>query len=247
MLSGTASWILPSMMRQRASWTGISKSERIPIQTLPHEIRVETEYERLVRAGPGANRQRAQQITPVEHPFTAIPGQRDAGIDEVFAALDGGGRHGVRDLGGCLVDHQRDLVFAGEKSLRDRRDRRVDVHPRRRDGRNHRQPAVFVDRDARVDRVTVDLGCESRDERMQWPAVDAQIRRRGVDAEQRPQIVGWNVPDGVVEREDQRGIDRGVRFREIRRQRRGGHVRRIILGHHRDGIVGEGDDPVGKQ
>ena len=28
------------------------------------------------------------------------------------------------------VDHQRDLVFAGEKSLRDRRDRRVDVHPR---------------------------------------------------------------------------------------------------------------------
>ena len=55
------------------------------------------------------------------------------------------------------------------------------------------------------------------------------------------------MPDAVVEREDQRGIDRSVRFRKIRRQRRGGYVRRIILGHHRDGIVGESHDPVGKQ
>ena len=178
--------------------------------------------------------------------MAAVPGEGDAGIQEIFAALDGGGRHGVRDLGWRLVDHQRDLVFAGEKSLCDRRHRRVDVHPRRRDGRYHRQPAVVVDGDARIDRVTVDLGGEPGDERMEWPAVDAQIRGRGIDTEQRPQILGRNVPDGVIEREDQRGIDRGVRFRKIGANDAAVTFAGSSRGHHRDGIAGEGGDPLGK-
>ena len=115
-----------------------------------------------------------------DHPGRAAlhhhPSERDAGIDQIFAALDGGGSHGVRDLGGRLVHNQRDLVFTGEKPLRDRHDRLIDVHPRGRDGRNHRQPAVIVDRDARVDRVTVDLVCEPRDEGVQW----ASGRRLGL-------------------------------------------------------------------
>ena len=93
----------------------MSEVERVPLQALSHEIRVETEYERLIRPGLGANSECAQQITPVEQPFTTIPGERDAGIDQIFAALDGGGSHGVRDLGGRLVHNQRDLVFTGEK------------------------------------------------------------------------------------------------------------------------------------